>query len=137
MWTFITFIFEGEWSKLNSSNNNKNFCQKILEKISNNILVHKNSKTSTKTLDPRPIEFLNVPNIPSPLPLPVLLRLSKEKLNKAKFHSKNINKPQNQSDNNARYTYTQASSVNINDIFKLKDNFPNLLNKKIEIIHKP
>ena len=68
MWTFITSIFEGGWSKLNSSNNNKNFCQKILEKISNNILVYKNSKTSTKTLDPKPIEFLNVSNIPSPLP---------------------------------------------------------------------
>ena len=133
IWTFITSILEGEWSKLKSSNNNKTFCQKILEKISNNILVHKNSKTSTKTLNLKPIEFLNVPNISSPLPLLVLLRLSKEKLNKSKFHSKNINKPQNQSDNNARYTYAQASSVNI---LKLKDNFPNLLNKKIENIHE-
>jgi len=105
------------------------------EKFSNNILVCKSSKNSSKTLDLKSVEFLSASHLSLP-PSPIFLRLSKKELSKSRFHRKNTNKSQNQLSNIARHTYIQASSANVNDILKLKDSFLNHLNKKIENIYR-
>ena len=85
---------------------------------------------------PKPIKFSNLLAslvlLPSVSPKP-----SKEKLNKLKFHSKNksINTP-NHSERKEGCLYVQASSGNVKEILKLKENFPQLLLKKIEDIYK-
>ena len=49
---------------------------------------------------------------------------------------KKSKKSQNQSDKREGYFYAQVLSRSIKEILKLKNNFPNLLFKKIEDIHR-
>ena len=79
---------------------------------------------------PKPIEFTNI------LPSASSSKLTKEEESKPK----SVNKSEKDKSINLfpklAHTYTQASSANIWDILKLKENFPKLSNKKIEEIHK-
>ena len=61
---------------------------------------------------------------------PVLSRLSKEEINKSKFHGKNKEKTVFQ------YSYAQASLDNIKEILKIKESFFQLLNKKVKEVYK-
>ena len=105
----------------------------MTENFYNNIPVCKNNKKSGNTSGPKPIEFSN---ILAPLALSVLPKLSREKLNKSKYHGKNGHRSQNQVNNSVQLTYTQASFININNILKIKNNFPNLLNRKVKEINR-
>lgn len=98
-----------------------------------NIPVCKNNKKSGNTSGPKPVEFSN---ILTPSALLVLPKLSKEKLSKSKYHGKNGYRSQNQVNNSVQLTYAQASSMNINNILKIKNNFPNLLNRKVKEINR-
>jgi len=77
------------------------------------------------------VKFFNLstsaPVKPSP---PALSRLSKEKINKSKFHRKNKGKTILQ------HSYIQASLDNIKEILKIKESFSQLLNKKVEEVYK-
>ena len=88
----------------------------MLENFSNNVPVYKNGKTHTKTPDPKPIKFPKVSNLSPPLVPP---RLTKEKLNKLKFHGEHSNKAQNQPGSNSKQKYPQVLSANISNILKL------------------
>ena len=66
---------------------------------------------------------------------PILPRLFKEILEKLKFFKKKSNKIKNIDNPKNRQLCVQASAPKFGNILKLKDNFSNLLNKKIENIH--
>jgi len=69
------------------------------------------------------------------LPPPIPMYLSKEALEKFKFFSKD-NKYRKTVNTNIRKSYVQATSSNVSDILKLKENFSSLPAKKIEEIHR-
>ena len=77
------------------------------------------------------VEFLNLPT-PNPVGFPPLVpsRLTKEEMNKSNFYRKNKEK------NISNYSYTQVFSSNVKKILKIKESFLQLLNKKVEEIHK-
>ena len=62
---------------------------------------------------------------------PIPVRLPKKVLEKSKFFGKDNNSKKT-TNSNVRKLYAQATSSNILEILKLKDNFPNLLAKKIK-----
>ena len=72
-----------------------------------------------------------IAKVPSSIPM----HLPKKVLEKSKFFGKD-NKSKKTTNSNIRKLYAQATSSNISDILKLKDNFPNLLVKKIEEIQR-
>jgi len=109
------------------NDNNKSFYTKVFKQFDKKVMVNVLNKKSEKIPMPKPIDFSNIS------PLLVLLRLFKKELNKSKYHGKNQKMPNNIPKN---HTYAQASFRNIEDIHKIKDSFSNLLNKKIENIHK-
>jgi len=106
------------------------FYQKVFTKFGNKVPVPKFGKKTKKSPTTNPIEFSNL------LPPLVTSKLSKKKLSKSKYHEKNHKKSQNQFSKKKECAYVQASSGNIKEILKLKNNFPNLLSKKIEDIHR-
>ena len=57
-------------------------------------------------------------------------------MEKSKFHQKKGMKPVQDNGNKGRKSYVQASLPNINKVLKIKENFPNLLVKKIKNIQK-
>jgi len=86
------------------------------------------SKLRNKSTE-KPVEFSNLPALVRPF-LPVLPKPSKEEINKSKFHGKNKSKT------SFNYSYAQASLGSIKEILKIKENFPQILSKKIEDIYK-
>jgi len=66
---------------------------------------------------------------------PIPAYLSKEVLEKSKFFSKE-KKPITMAKMNTRQSYTQVTNPKVTDILKLKEDYPNLLAKKIENIYK-
>ena len=60
----------------------------------------------------------------------------KEVLEKSKFHEKNILGKNRKAAETTKLSYTQILFKDINNILKIKKNFPELLNKKIEELNK-
>jgi len=91
-------------------------------------LASNKSRKSSKT---NSVKFSNLPTLVL-VGLPPLVppRLSKEEMNKSKFHGKNKGKTIPQ------HFYTQASSDNIKEILMIKKYFPQLSNKKVEEVYK-
>ena len=83
---------------------------------------------SSKDLKSKEVEIVK-------LPLPISVCLPKKVLERSKFFSKS-NKSKKMTNSNVRKLYAQATSSNILDILKLKNNFPNLLAKKIKEIQR-
>ena len=98
---------------------------KFTFKISNNNLFSNGSKSKNSKSKNRLVEIIKLP--PS-----ILARLPKEVLEKLKFFKKSVStvKPNNNP------SYTQALNIKVNDILKLKEDYSNLLAKKIKNIHK-
>jgi len=61
---------------------------------------------------------------------------SKEILEKLKFYKKKDNNSKENTNFKNRQLYTQASTPKVDEILKLKENFPNLSAKKFESIYK-
>jgi len=78
----------------------------------------------------KPVNFFKLPL--SQLPP----RPSKKVLEKSKFHGKNTPSKGKKAEVTTKPSYTQISSKNINNILKIKENFLELLNKKIEELNK-
>jgi len=68
-----------------------------------------------------------------PLP-PIPSKPFKSDLEKSRYHQKRI--LTQKFDNKGEKSYAQVSATNINEVFKIKEYFSNLLAKKIEEIHK-
>jgi len=62
-------------------------------------MTSKSGKKSDKVLTPKPVKFLNL------LPYSIPSRSSKEELDKSKFHGKNHQKSNKQSDRKKRQSY--------------------------------
>ena len=75
---------------------------------------------------------VNFSKLPSQLPS----RPSKEVLAKSKFYRKNTPSNNRKTVETTKLFYAQILSRNINNILKIKENFPELLNKKIEELNK-
>jgi len=87
-------------------------------------------KKANKLPPTKPVEFSKLPL--SQLPL----RLLKKVLEKSKFHRKNTPSNNKKATEMTKLFYTQVSLKNINNILKIKKNFPELSNKKIEELNK-
>ena len=130
-YTLVSTIFESSWDTIKIGENNKTFQIKITENFVQTSLTNKPNNKKNKPVTLNSVDFSNLLSSP-----PVLSRPSKKELVKLKFYSKN-NKPlQNQGVTRPNCSYTQASAGNTKDIFKLKENFPKLWDKKIKSIKK-
>jgi len=76
------------------------------------------------------VEFINIPLSTNSS------KLHKEGGAKLKSNNKPINDKSNNSSPKPACTYIQASFTNIQNILKLKENFPKLSDKKLKEIHK-
>jgi len=126
-WNFISSIYKFSWNTNYDNSNNNSFRSKVANKFTSKTSKTKTLSNSGSFTDKK----AKVIRLSSPIPV----CLSKEVLEKSKFFSKekkpiSINKvPQKQ-------LYTQVASLSISDILKLKENYSNLLAKKIENIQK-
>ena len=86
-----------------------------------------------RLIPPPPTKLANFTKLPPPQLSP---RPSKKVLAKLKFHGKNTPSKNNKAAEFGKPLYTQVSSKNIGNIFKIKENFSKLSNKKIKEINK-
>jgi len=119
---------------LKTDDNNRTFRQNVVSKFT----LKTNAKTNSKAYKSNKkdnllnkVKYMKVIKILSS----ILPRLSKKILEKLKFHKKKGKKSRDTANSNDRQSYTQASTLKVNEILKLKENFPNLSNKKIKSIH--
>jgi len=127
---FIAAVFKGGWDHLKTDINNKTFRELIKDEFTTKILFPNKRK---KTYFPSPIKPENFSKLPL---FQLLSRPSKKVLAKSKFHGKNTSDKSKKSTKSGKPLYTQVSSKNINNILQIKENFPELSNKKIEEVNK-
>jgi len=124
----LSAIYSNKWDNLKIDDISILFHCKVSIQFGKSLITIKNNNKAKETLMPKSIEFSD---LPPPL---VPSRPSKEELNKLKYYSRKQSS-QGRLDRKNIYTYMQASARNIKDILKLKENFSNLLAKKIENVH--
>jgi len=127
----VSSIFKGGWNNLLVRDGQKTFRNKIKEEFTTSVPIAPSNRKSTHLPPAKPAEFSN---IPLPLNLVSSSKGNSFAKNKGKKPSNNnfFNKP-----SGPMCSYTQVSSTsNVQEILKLKENFPKLSDKKIEQIHK-
>jgi len=102
------------------------------QNISSKFSLKSNINKSVKRVEPSKDKQVEVVKLPSP----ILARLSKEILKKLKLFNKKGNTVKKTAKPKTKQPYTQASTSNVGEILKLKENFSNLLAKKIKNIYK-
>jgi len=112
--SFILSIYESGWSLLKANNNNRIFRQNIASKFIQKTTSNKPSKGGKSNIKDKQVEVIKIP----PLILP---RPSKETLEKLKFFYKKDIKPNTNANSKERKLYTQATSLNIREILKIKN----------------
>ena len=126
-WSFISSIYEAGWDSIHINDQNISFrnvvINKLTLKVSKSTIGMSSSKLKGKVAE--------VIKISSSIPV----HLHKEILEKSKFFGKD-NKSMKTVNTNVRKSYAQATSSNISNILKLKENFPSLPAKKIEGIYR-
>jgi len=122
------FIYKAGWDILETNENNRIFRQNILFKFSSKSNVNKPIKR-VEQLKNKQVEVVKLPS-------PILARLFKEILEKSKFFIKKSNTVKKTAKPKTKQSYAQASAPNVSEILKLKENFPNLLAKKIKNIYR-
>lgn len=127
-WSFILFIYKAGWEDSIPINNwSISFRNVVVNKLilkSAKPFIDRFSKNSKS-------EKVKI----AKLPLYIPACLPKKFLERSKFFSKS-NKYKKMTNSNIRKLYAQATSSNISDILKLKDNFSNLSAKKIKEIQR-
>jgi len=126
----VKSIYRGGWDNLLAGNGFKLFKDKIKEKFTIRVLSAPMDRKSVRFPPFKPVKFTNIP-----LPMN-LSKLPKEERAKPKSNKKPVNDKSNNSSLKPACTYAQASSTNIQDILKLKENFPKSSDKKIKEIYK-
>ena len=127
----VSLIFKGGWDNLLVRDGQKTFHDKIKEEFTTSVPIAPSNRKSTHLLPAKPAEFSNIPSSLNPVSL-------------SKGDSSAKNKGKKPSNNNSFNkssgsicSYTQVSSTsNVQEILKLKENFPKLSDKKIKQIHK-
>ena len=103
------------------------FRQNVLAKFTSKSNVSKLVKKGKQSKD-KQVEIIKLPS-------PILARLPKKILEKSKFFKKDSKMTEKVKPNN-KQLYAQASVSKVDNILKIKENFSNLLAKKIENIYK-
>jgi len=127
----VSSIFKGGWDNLLVRDGQKMFRDKIKEEFTTSVPITPSNRKSTHLPPAKPAEFSN---IPPPLNLVSSSKGDSSAKNKGKKSSNNnsFNKP-----SGPMHSYIQVlSTFNIQEILKLKENFPKLSDKKIKQIHK-
>ena len=94
------------------------------------MLILSKGKKANKFLPTKPVEFIKLP------PPQLLLRLSKEVWEKLKFYGKNASSKEKKTTKINKLSYVQVSLKSVNNILKIKKNFSELSNKKIEELNR-
>ena len=121
----VKSIYRREWDNLLAGDGSKLFWNKIKEEFTIRILSAPMNRKSVRFSPSKPVEFTNIP-----------LPTNSSKLPKKEEAKPKSNDKSNNSSSKPARTYVQALSANIQDILKLKENFPKLSDKKIKEIHK-
>ena len=131
MWKFISAIYESHWNNLFIDNNKSTFRNKIKSKF--NLQVNK-PQASLKEKKIAKLTFMSF------LPSSILAKSLKEINKLSKYFKKNINAPQKKLYVQASSSSKQTNSFSTSNItmktLKIKETFPNLLNKKIDLVQK-
>jgi len=127
VWNFISSIYEFSWDIIDTDNNNCSFRNKVANEFTFKVLKIKTLSNSRSSKD-KAVEIIK-------LPPPILAHLSKEVLKKSKFFRKE-KKPMTMNKASQKKSYAQVIGPSISEILKLRENYPNLLTKKIENIQK-
>ena len=126
-WSFISSIYKTGWDFILINDQNFSFRNVVANKLT--LKLEKSTiNRSSKDLKGKEVEIAK-------LPPPISICLPGEVLEKSKFFNKD-NKSKKTTNSNVRKLYAQATSSNILDILKLKNNFPKLLAKKIKGIYR-
>jgi len=106
--------------------NNKTFWELIKDDFTSKVPILNKGKKTNILMPTNPVSFLKLlsPQLPP--------RPSKKVLAKLKFYGKNVPNNNKKAMETTKPFYAQISSRNINNILKIKENFPELSNKKIE-----
>ena len=130
MWEFVSAIYESHWDNFFVDNNNMTFRSKVRSKFNLQVNKLQESNKGKETMKPTFV---------SSLPPPILAKSPKEVNEVSKYFKKNNKPPMKKS-------YARASSLKqfpAASIFsimllalKLKETFPNLPNKKIDMVQK-
>ena len=127
---FVKSIYKGEWDNLLAEDSSKLFCDKIRKEFTVEVPTTLANRKTDCFPSPKPVEFTNILTPTSPP------RATNEGGSKSKLANKSAKEKPTNLFSKLAYTYTQASSANIRDILKLKENFPKLSDKKIKKIYK-
>jgi len=126
-WNFISSIYEAGWDFISINKQNVSFRNSVSNKLNTKSSKFNNSSYSDRSKE-KTVEIVKLsPSIPVCLP--------KEVLEESKFFRKD-KKSKIVINTNAKKLYAQTTSLNILNILKLKENYPSLLEKMIEDIHR-
>ena len=127
---FVSAVFKSNWNQLKTNTNNKIFQELIKDEFTTKVPPPIKGKKANSPPSTKLANFMKL-LLPQLSPRP-----SKKVLAKSKFHEKNTPSKNKKAAKFGKPSYTQVSSKNIGNILKIKGNFPELSNKKIEEINK-
>ena len=127
VWNFISSIYESSWNIINTDNNNYSFRNKVTNEFTFKVPKIKILSNFRSSKD-KAVEIIK-------LPPPIPAHPSKEVLKKSKFFSKE-KEPMTMNKAPQKKSYAQVIGPSVSEILKLRENYPNLLTKKIENIQK-
>jgi len=124
---FISSIYKVGCNLLPINKYNNSFRNTVMNKFTSKSLKINLGSTSGKPKG----KVAEIIKLPPPIPT----CLPKKVLEKSKFFGKDKNS-MTKANTDSRKSYAQITNPKVSDILKLKKNYPNLLAKKIENIHK-
>ena len=132
LWEFISTIYNSHWDNLFVDNNQMTFRSKVKSKFNSQVNKPKISVKDKEMVKPTFVFAL----------LPSILAKSQKKVNEIlkffkKTNSSTLTKSYAQASTISKKTTSSISLLNITrDILKIKEMFPNLSNKKIDLVQK-
>jgi len=127
VWNFILAIYKAGWDSIPINKQNISFRSMVASK-----LIPRSPKVNIGSFSGKyKGKAVKIVKLSPPIPV----HPPKEVLEKSKFFGKG-KKSTTATSSNSRKSYVQATSSNVSDILKLKENYPNLPVEKIENIHK-
>jgi len=127
---FISSISKEGWDQLKIDRDNKIFHELIKNEFTTKVPISSKGKKANKFLPVKLVEFLKLSL------LQLFTRPLKKVLEKSKFYRKNAPSKYKKTMEITKLSYVQVSSKSINNILKIKKNFPELSNKKIKELNK-
>ena len=127
---FVSSVFKGGWDQLKTDRDNKMFRELIKDEFTTKVPTLSKGKKANKFPPTKLVKFTKLP------PPQLSPRPSKEVLEKSKFHGRNAPGKEKKTTEIAKLSYVQVSSKSVNNILKIKENFPELSNKKIKELNR-